>query len=122
VPVLVGKLRTEKDDGVRVNTAAALGLIRDNPELAVPALVETFLNDKHPDARRCAMMSISQFGADAKIAVPLLEQALKDSESRKTAQSSQNINRLLSRLKQLAKSEKGPPEEPKPGSQEPPSK
>jgi hypothetical protein len=69
------------------------------------------------------MMSISQFGADAKLAVPLLEQALKDSESRKTESSSESINRLLSYLKkQLAKSEKGSPEEPKPGSQEPPSK
>jgi hypothetical protein len=122
VPVLVGKLRTEKDDGVRVNTAAALGLIRDNPELAVPALVETFLYDKHPDARRCAMMSISQFGADAKLAVPLLEQALKDSESRKTEASSQSINQMLSRLKQLAKSEKGSPEAPQPSSRAPSSK
>jgi HEAT repeat protein len=122
VPVLVGKLRTEKDDGVRVNTAAALGLIRDNPEMAVPALVETFLYDKHPDARRCAMMSISQFGADAKLAVPLLEQALKDSESRKTEASSQSINQMLSRLKQLAKSEKGSPEAPQPSSRAPSSK
>ena len=31
VPVLVQKLRSEKDDGVRVNTAVALGSIRANP-------------------------------------------------------------------------------------------
>jgi HEAT repeat protein len=122
VPVLVGKLRTEKADGVRVNTAAALGMIRDNPEMVVPALVETFLYDKHPDARRCAMMSIGHFGTDAKLAVPLLEQALKDSESRKTEASSQSINQLLSHLKQLAKSEKGSPEAPQPSSRAPSSK
>jgi HEAT repeat protein len=118
VPVLVGKLRSEKDDGVRVNTAAALGMIHSDPEMVVPALVETFLNDKHPDARRCAMMSISQFGADAKLAVPLLEKALKNSETRKTEASSQSINQMLSRLKQMAKSEKGSPEALQPTSRE----
>lgn len=123
VPVLVGKLRTEKADGVRVNTAAALGMIRDNPEMVVPALVETFLTDKHPDARRCAMMSIGQFGADAKLAVPLLEQALKDSETRKTEASSQRINQMLSHLKkQSAKSDKGSPEALQPSSRESSSK
>jgi HEAT repeat protein len=123
VPVLVEKLRSEKTDGVRVNTAAALGMIRANPETVVPALVETFLKDKHPDARKCAMQSIGQFGPEAKLALPLLQQAAKDSQSQKTEATLQSINQLVSFLqKQVQRSEKGSPEEPKPGSQEPPSK
>src|SRR5919204_5467482 len=75
VPVLVERLRAEKADGVRVNTAVALGMIRSSPQTAVPALVETFLKDQHPDARSAAMRSIGQFGPEAKLAIPLLEAA-----------------------------------------------
>ena len=45
VPVLVEKLRADEADGVRVNAAAALGAIRAQPELVIPALVNTFLKD-----------------------------------------------------------------------------
>jgi HEAT repeat protein len=122
VPVLVEKLRSEKTDGVRVNTAAALGMIRANPETVVPALVETFLKDKHPDARKCAMQSIGQFGPEAKLALPLLQQAAKDFQNQKFEANLQNINQLLSFLeKQVQRSEKDSAG-PRPPSQESPSK
>jgi HEAT repeat protein len=123
VPVLVQKLRSEKDDGVRVNTAAALGMIHASPETVVPALVETVVKDKHPDARKCAMRSIGQFGSDAKLALPLLQQAAKNSQSEKSEASLRDINQLLSYLeKQVQKSDKDSAEEPRPASQQPPSK
>jgi hypothetical protein len=69
------------------------------------------------------MMSIGQFGADAKLAVPLLQQAAKDSQNHKFEVSLDNINQLLSFLKkQLAKSEKDSPEAPQPSSRAPSSK
>jgi HEAT repeat protein len=97
VPVLVEKLRGDEADGVRVNAAAALGAIRAQPETVIPALVDTFLNDKHPDAQRCAMMSIGQFGSDAKLAIPLLQKAAKDAKNQSDA-TSKRIDKLLSFL------------------------
>src|SRR5205085_8371114 len=82
-------------DGVRVNTAAALGMIQSSPETVVPALVETFLKDTHPDARTCAMMSIGQFGPDAKLALPLLRVAAKDPKNQESAATVERINKLL---------------------------
>lgn len=103
VPILVEKLRSEEADGVRVNTAAALGMIRANPEIVVPALVETFLKDKHPDARNCALMSIGQFGSEAKVALPLLEEAAKDPKNQQSTEKLKNINRLKDFLERQAR-------------------
>jgi HEAT repeat protein len=102
VPVLVEKLRSEETDGVRVNTAAALGMIRANPEVVLPALVETFLKDKHPDARNCAMKSIGQYGPEAGLAIPLLQEAAKDPKNQQSEATLQNINRLLDYLKKVS--------------------
>src|SRR5262245_27145675 len=98
IPVLVEKLHGEKVDGVRVNTAVALGMIRSSPETVVPALVQTFLTDEHPDARSAAMVSIGQFGPEAVIAIPLLREAAEDPKNQRSAEATQNINRLLSFL------------------------
>src|SRR5207248_11535153 len=98
VPVLVEKLRAEKADGVRVNTAVALGMIRSDPQTVVPALIETFLKDEHPDARGAAMYSIGQFGPNAQIAVPLLKKAADDPKIRESPDTLRNIDRLLTYL------------------------
>src|SRR5260370_12258525 len=78
-------------------------MIRSSPETVVPALVETFLNDKHPDARNCAMASIGQFGPQAKLAVPPLRKAAKDPKNQQSAATMQNINKLLCFLGHQAK-------------------
>ena len=89
--------RNPTDAGVRITTAFTLGSIRSSPEIVLPALVETFLKDEDPDVRNAAMTSIGRFGADAKIAIPLLREAAKD-PNLQSEQVMQSINRLLDHL------------------------
>jgi hypothetical protein len=68
---LVRALNVEKDKEVIWYIVQAVGVVRPDPDIAIPALVKTL---EHPvlDIKRMAVEAIGQYGADAKSAMPAL--------------------------------------------------
>ena len=77
VAALAGRLRGDPDVGVRVNAAHALGAIKADPEVSVPALIEAYLTDEVGDVRNMALWGLGQFGPQARLAEPRAREAAK---------------------------------------------
>ena len=71
----------DRDKQVQANAAWALGHIRLEAEVAVPALAEAF-EDADPGVRVNAAEALSAIGREAKAAVPALAEALKDADQK----------------------------------------
>jgi HEAT repeats len=79
VPLLIQRLKNDRDKGVKQAAATALGRIDPDPEQAVPALI-TALKDKNAAVRAAAATSLGQLGAEARDAVPALRTAQDDKD------------------------------------------
>lgn len=80
VPYLAEILRTDRRDTARMNAANALGYIRANADIAVPALIDA-IQDEDLSTRGNAILSLSKFGTEAEPAIPAIVAALDDSNS-----------------------------------------
>jgi len=61
----------------RAGAAVSLGLHKQNPELAVPALIQS-MEDKESQVRESAACALGDFGVEARAAVPALRRACTD--------------------------------------------
>lgn len=71
----------DKDRGIRIKAAHAIGLAGPDAKEAVPALVEA-LRDKSLTVRWRSAQALGRLGPSAREAVPALTEALKDDSSR----------------------------------------
>jgi HEAT repeat protein len=95
VPILVERLGKDELELVRSCSGAALGKIHSDPEVVVPALIDAFLREPHADTRGTMMMSLAQFGPEAKRAVPILQAAAKDPQNQSNQTRMEQIKRAL---------------------------
>ncbi len=63
----------------RLEAISALGRIHAAPDLVVPTLIR-LLNDRDAKIRTAAILSLSQYGADAKSAIPKLSELSNDQD------------------------------------------
>ena len=96
VSVLVGCLTAPPDrfSGAASQAATELGELHRDPDLAVPALIQSFQSDDRY-MRYCSAAALGRFGVQAKSAIPVLTKALEDSDAnvrRQTAASLKRIN------------------------------
>ena len=69
----------DKDEGIRANTASALGQIGPDAETAIPALTE-LLKDKVSLVRSSAAEALGKIGSEARITIPAVAELLKDKD------------------------------------------
>lgn len=76
---LAGVLQSERDAETRVDAAEALGRIGPKcAKAAVPALAKAAKEDKWPKVRSTSLTALGEMGPEAKEAIPVLREALKD--------------------------------------------
>jgi HEAT repeat protein len=110
VPLLVERLGKDEQELVRTCSAAALGKIHSDPEVAIPALMDAFLRELHTDTQAVMMMSLAQFGPQAKRAVPILQAAAKDPQNQNNPTRMEPIQRALDSIEvNLKRLESQPP-------------
>lgn len=79
VPKLVELLSNEPDNDVRTAVAEALGAIGPKcAKAAVPALMKVAKEDRWPRARSAALTALGEMRQEAKVAIPVLREALRD--------------------------------------------
>jgi HEAT repeat protein len=76
IPLLIGCLRDEKS-GTAICAATALGRMKIEPAIVVPALTES-LGSSNQDMRRIVADFLPNFGNDARMAIPKLVSMLVD--------------------------------------------
>ena len=85
-PALMGALDvdagSDADEKVLCTVIDAVARVRPSPERAVPALLRLAGDDAGTRVRRGAMRALGAFGADARVALPLLTTALGNDDKR----------------------------------------
>jgi hypothetical protein len=73
----IARLAQDPYGSVAMEAAAALGIMKLNPEISLPALTNTFAISSQ-NVRHNAIHAIREFGANARPAIPTLQAALHD--------------------------------------------
>jgi HEAT repeat protein len=93
VPVLVGCLADT--DGAANDAVRELGELHRDPNLAVPALIES-LHSERSFIRNNSAYALGRFGKQAKAAVPALQKALGDTDPNVRGQAAAALKRINS--------------------------
>lgn len=86
IPALI-KCLEEPDWNLRANAVVCLGKIHKDPQRVIPALLDFIKlhrsSSTHPDPVQCtyAIQSISVFGSDAKMALPMITELVDDQDA-----------------------------------------
>ena len=95
--VLVGCLTAppERFSGAAAQAAIELGELHREPNVAVPALIQSLQSDDNYMREKSAT-ALGKFGSQAKSAIPALTKALEDSDTRVRRQAAVALKRINS--------------------------
>jgi len=94
---LVDALKEDRHTDVRAAAATALGKIRPDPKIAVPALTDA-LKDKSPGVKIAAAAALPALGAEAMAALPVLKE-MANEKNKKVSQAAKDAMRLVESAK-----------------------